>query len=585
VPVQAEEGLAVDHAPELVTRNYAIADLIVPLTSTGGATGQEDPDWLIDLIELRTGTDCWAHGGGAGMIRLHAPTLSLIVRQTQATHERIADLLDEIRGTGQLALCIEVQFVRGNLDNCDEARPFRSPQGLVDSAGKQRMLQAVNRQPNGKVFSAPKITFFNGTTAFVETTDENGGTKSFNVRGVISRDNRYSRLWLDANVYGQTTHAEVLIPEGHTAVRKLAGENNWLLLTSHVINAEEPQVIAPLKQAVAPAPEQKRYLVPVDDSPEPTELTNVPQFKAQAEGFGLAIQRTTGAADAALETATAALDAQPELASAVDRVEYQVAQAEPRHVTVTPVAPPPPPMAVLNAERSPRREPRPELSMLIPGAALFSAAEEAPYRLWIGDTDQDVAHALENAPAPVDPPARLDVCLDNPDCGSNSKPPVRVGQMFERIFVTPLPEFPLFWNEQATRAGSIGATGKTSPRVTVSNIEYGRHAILSRAKSRNEPGCPLEAPSAQAETVQLVAGVGGEVGAIESHLTSAAAGLKQLGLESEAKMLAAISRSMRLRIEHRCRQIDAEIEQLQAERAKLEALRSGQAAGARSELR
>jgi len=95
-PVRAEEGAVEEQGPALFSRTYQVSDLIIPLASSQ-LPKKVDFDWLLDLIELRTGADCWTHSGGLGAISAHESTLSLVIRQTQATHERIADLLDEIR--------------------------------------------------------------------------------------------------------------------------------------------------------------------------------------------------------------------------------------------------------------------------------------------------------------------------------------------------------------------------------------------------------------------------------------------------------------------------------------------------------
>jgi hypothetical protein len=614
-PLRAEEAIAVDHAPEpLIIKVYQVADLIVPLASTDAGSGKAEFDWLMDLIELRTGADCWTHGGGHGSINPHDSTMSLVIRQTYAMHEHIADLLSEIRGTGDLALCVEIQLIHGNLEACGDAKPHRTAQGLVDASGKERLLQSLKSQEDGEVLVAPKITFFNGTTASVETTTD-GCTKAFNIRGVISKDNRYSRLWVDAKVDGQTTKAEVLVPEGHTAVRKLPGENSWLLVTSHVINAEEPQVIAPLKsEPWTPVEQKKRYLVPVDESPEPTELTGIPQFKAQAEGFGLAVQRTKGAAEA-VEKAAAAVDAQPELASAVDRVEYQVAQAEPRHLAGFEIGPPPPAFAFVDLdevhsvprrghstgddrsmteeekpastfEMYPRNHSQPKGRIVNSGFRFYQPVEqEMPYRLWIGDIleqDEGVAHGFDIAPLGNDPPARLNVCLDDTDCQSGSKVTAPVGQLFDRIFVTAVPA-PVIPGPVVTDGDLVPNGWNTRPSFTITHFERGRRAIPPTPKPQASPGASSRElsffPNPQLARVQQASGVEESVATLDDHLKSAQVALENLGLDSEARKLQAIRQTIQHRAKERCQVIDHEIARLKLARERLEKLANPQASG------
>jgi hypothetical protein len=462
--VASSTFLFADDAPHkevvqgLVVKVYQVADLALPLTSS---TPEATPDFesLIDLIELRTGADCWADGGGQGSIRSDVKTMSLIVRQTQAVHEAIATLLDEMRGTGDLALCVETNIITADLDACETGKPTRTAEGLVDSAGRQRLIKLAQTQKDSTIHWAPKVTFFNGHSAQIETKDDRGSTK-VGLRGVVSKDNRYARLWIDTTINDQHSSTEALVPEGHTAVRKLPGENRWLLVTSHVINAEEPEIIAPIKTPT-PAGEQKRYLVPVDESVEPTELTGVPQFKAQAESFGDSVaqrvaQRVEQASHVEICEATAAGDEspcesreKPALARAVEKLEYQTAMAEPGHCTGQ--APEPKTVigfAMLEDDQAPAEVPQPitrggfftvEVHQNPDGVLTITPRPDS----LIGR--RDVVHAFSNISAENDPPARLDVCLDGVECPSASTKHVQPGEIFERVFAQPTvaPAFPL----------------------------------------------------------------------------------------------------------------------------------------------
>jgi hypothetical protein len=566
--LRAEEAAAVEHVPELYTTVYHVADLVLPLASSAHSVEHPNFEWLVDLIELRTGADCWSHSGGHGSITAENSKLSLIIRQTQATHERICDLLDEIRRTGDLALSVEIQLVRGDLDAFGDGKPHRSAQGLVDAHGKERLLKFLHCQSDGEIVAAPKITFFNGSTASIATVDQ-GREESFQMRGVVSKDNRYSRLWLEANVDGQTTKAELLVPEGHTAVRKLPGHNSWLLVTSRVINAEEPQVVAPATAPTTSPAEKKRYLVPVDDSSEPTDLTGIPEFKAQAEGFGLSIQRAKVSFEAAAEKSAELAEAQPKLASGLEHVEYQVAQAEPRHLTNLPI-PTPTTEAIGFID---------EL-LYVPGAGPLLNASVFETREKCGEEKPGnaVVNSFEVNPQPDEPPARLDVCLDEPECQPAPRNQPQPGQLFNRIFVTPLPTFPMPFNGMGRPAehGSITIDHwKDQPRVTVSHLEFGRRAILTKPKPKPFPEASngvVLLPDAGLRRVEPASGTHSPVASIESQLTTAAAGLEELGLTSEAKVLHALIHSIRIRAEERCQQIDVEIARLKAARKKLEDL-------------
>ena len=87
-----------------------------PLTTGPGGLGgaaQADFDSLIDLIVSTVQSDTWAeNGGGEAEIRPFPTNLSLVVSQTQAAHEEIADLLEQLRRLQDLQVTIEVRFIR-----------------------------------------------------------------------------------------------------------------------------------------------------------------------------------------------------------------------------------------------------------------------------------------------------------------------------------------------------------------------------------------------------------------------------------------------------------------------------------------
>lgn len=90
----------------------------VPLAAGPGGMGggaNADFDSLIDLIISTVATETWAeNGGGEAEIRPFPTNLSLVISQTQAVHEEIADLLEQLRRLQDLQVTIEVRFIRLN---------------------------------------------------------------------------------------------------------------------------------------------------------------------------------------------------------------------------------------------------------------------------------------------------------------------------------------------------------------------------------------------------------------------------------------------------------------------------------------
>ncbi|WP_166825933.1 hypothetical protein [Thalassoroseus pseudoceratinae] len=76
----------------------------------GGASAF-DFDTLTDLIISTIEPGSWAETAGGGNIRSFETTLSLVVRQTQAVHEEIRDLLEQLRRLQDLQVTVEVRFI------------------------------------------------------------------------------------------------------------------------------------------------------------------------------------------------------------------------------------------------------------------------------------------------------------------------------------------------------------------------------------------------------------------------------------------------------------------------------------------
>jgi type II secretory pathway component GspD/PulD (secretin) len=256
-------------------------------TAAGGGS-QADFDTLIELITTTIEPDTWEEVGGPGAIDGFPGNLSLVVSQTQDVHERIIDLLEQLRRLQDLQVTIEVRFITLNddfferigidfdfdlpgggrfntLTEIEDAQragitpnvtiglqpngaptvdldiPFR--QGSFDAAVPVFggftpdaaasigfailsdieaffLIQASQGDSRSNVLQAPKVTLFNGQTAFVSDTSQRPfvtsvipvvgdfaaahqpvitvlteGT-SLSVQAVVSQDRRFIRLTL-----------------------------------------------------------------------------------------------------------------------------------------------------------------------------------------------------------------------------------------------------------------------------------------------------------------------------------------------------------------------------------------------------
>ncbi len=75
-----------------------------------------DFDTLIELITTTVAPETWEEVGGTGSIAGFPTNLSLVVAQTQEVHEKIVDLLAQLRRLQDLQVTIEVRFITLNDD-------------------------------------------------------------------------------------------------------------------------------------------------------------------------------------------------------------------------------------------------------------------------------------------------------------------------------------------------------------------------------------------------------------------------------------------------------------------------------------
>ena len=110
--------LAQQMGPVPTSSPNGVTSSTVPIGAGPGGMGgaaNADFDSLIDLIVSTVSTDTWAeNGGGTAEIRPFPTNLSLVISQTQAVHEEIADLLQQLRRLQDLQVTIEVRFIRLN---------------------------------------------------------------------------------------------------------------------------------------------------------------------------------------------------------------------------------------------------------------------------------------------------------------------------------------------------------------------------------------------------------------------------------------------------------------------------------------
>lgn len=90
---------ATQAATPLQTRVYAVADLITPIGHEPplNATLERRARELAELLRAGVEPESWQRQGGQGAVEFYANNLSLVIRQSEANHERIEKWLEELR--------------------------------------------------------------------------------------------------------------------------------------------------------------------------------------------------------------------------------------------------------------------------------------------------------------------------------------------------------------------------------------------------------------------------------------------------------------------------------------------------------
>jgi hypothetical protein len=198
---------------KLVQKVYPVADLVVPIENCGGATlpdlmkkmeqasqagatavCQSSPQpcvrsenqppkqtaegELMKLLRAAVAPESWSERGGPGMMEYHSIGMALVVRQTPAVQEQVADLLEKLRRLQDVEVAVEVRFVRvpgafgewlRDLLGKDQdlSRPLR-----LNDVQVFQLLEALQGDRRANVMQAPKMTVFNGQASTFGVMDQ-----------------------------------------------------------------------------------------------------------------------------------------------------------------------------------------------------------------------------------------------------------------------------------------------------------------------------------------------------------------------------------------------------------------------------
>ncbi len=142
------------------TRDRLLHDLIVRITSS------------IDPLSWRDNT------GSLGSVRELSG--QLIITQTPANHERIARLIEDLRGARAIQVTVEARFLSSSSRSADkllkswgenwmtiEGSDFQMCPRFLDGPDVDELLRTIQADKNSMTLTVPRITLFNGQRSFV----------------------------------------------------------------------------------------------------------------------------------------------------------------------------------------------------------------------------------------------------------------------------------------------------------------------------------------------------------------------------------------------------------------------------------
>jgi type II secretory pathway component GspD/PulD (secretin) len=237
-PARAGDGKA-----KMLTQTYQVADLVVPIADKVGEPNQPAPataeDKLIKLLVETVAPASWAEHGGPGTIDYFPLTMSLVINQSAAVHEQIADLLAALRRMQDLEVALEVRFVtvaEDCLERLGVAREDKDGVTFLNDKQLALLMESVQGDRRTSIMQAPKVTLFNGQAGTVNATDtqhyltgldvttvdgkvvlhpkNEPATTGFRMtaRPVVSADRRFVQVGLKVEQTDLATEAVPLVP-------------------------------------------------------------------------------------------------------------------------------------------------------------------------------------------------------------------------------------------------------------------------------------------------------------------------------------------------------------------------------------
>ena len=199
--------------PRLEVRTYPVADLIVPVPGTQNIRREAGRTFLssekelvareaaslLELIQTHVASDSWNAASG-GSIRFFPDKLSLVIRQNASIHSEIVELLEQLRKSQDTQPVIESKILTlpdsfpvvfdadGEPDESVELAFQRQTYRVLDAKATTTFMNAVQQSARGNIWSAPKVTLFNGQSIEMQMSDYGGDETELRIRAIASAD-------------------------------------------------------------------------------------------------------------------------------------------------------------------------------------------------------------------------------------------------------------------------------------------------------------------------------------------------------------------------------------------------------------
>ncbi len=260
--------------PFFEVRTYPVADLVAPFPGQQiihRKNGREfltdrqelldaESNSLIKLIQSNVAMDSWNEANGGGSIQFYPTTLSLVIRQKSSVHSEVRELLERLRRLHDIQPVIESKILTvpnsfpvsfdadGQPDESVEQAFLKDTHRVLEAMETHAFINTLQQSARGNIYTAPKVTVFNGQTAELEMSDFGGEDITLGFRAVASADRKAVRcdLVVKANREKSSLASELAttFQDGQSALIDLGptDANNTrklLLVNAYVISPAE----------------------------------------------------------------------------------------------------------------------------------------------------------------------------------------------------------------------------------------------------------------------------------------------------------------------------------------------------------